>query len=269
VIGDFRDRTALVTGGTMGIGLETALDLAERGARCAVTYKWGTADEDEVYRRFSDRRASKPLIIRADIGNADDTTALMEELRREWERVDIFVNNASVALVVKDVKDYSLKTFSKAMEYTAWPLFAYVNQIREYFGGYPRYVIAMSSRGPDSYAKGYDFVASAKAALETMCRYMSYRFMTRTYGSMSFERGRFGQCRSGIPSVISRNSHASSCATNFTLMQRRFPTASLRCAAACWTACAARYSRWTAVRLSWMTSCVFTTTGNVSVCEAS
>ena len=175
MIGDFRDRTALVTGGTMGIGLETALDLAERGARCAVTYKWGTADEDEVYRRFSDRRASKPLIIRADIGNADDTTALMEELRREWERVDIFVNNASVALVVKDVKDYSLKTFSKAMEYTAWPLFAYVNQIREYFGGYPRYVIAMSSRGPDSYAKGYDFVASAKAALETMCRYMSYQ----------------------------------------------------------------------------------------------
>ena len=175
MIGDFRGRTALLTGGTMGIGLETALDLAERGARCAVTYKWGTADEDEVYRRFSDRRASKPLIIRADIGNADDTTTLMEELRREWERVDIFVNNASVALVVKDVKDYSLKAFSKAIEYTAWPLFAYVNQIREYFGRYPRYVIAMSSRGPDSYAKGYDFVASAKAALETMCRYMSYQ----------------------------------------------------------------------------------------------
>ena len=33
----------------------------------------------------------------------------------------------------------------------------------------------MSSRGPDSYAKGYDFVASSKAVLETMCRYMSYR----------------------------------------------------------------------------------------------
>jgi NAD(P)-dependent dehydrogenase (short-subunit alcohol dehydrogenase family) len=175
VIGDFRGRTALITGGTMGIGLETAVALAERGARCAVTYKWGTADEDEVYRRFADKGAPKPLIIRADVGSADDTNVLMEELRREWEQVDIFVSNASVALVVKDVKDYSFKAFSRAMEYTAWPMFAYTSQIRECFGRYPRYVIAMSSRGPDSYAKGYDFVASSKAAMETMCRYMSYR----------------------------------------------------------------------------------------------
>jgi NAD(P)-dependent dehydrogenase (short-subunit alcohol dehydrogenase family) len=172
---DFRGRTALITGGTMGIGLETAVALAERGARCAVTYKWGTADEDEVYRRFADKGAPKPLIIRADVGSADDTNVLMEELRRQWEQVDIFVSNASVALVVKDVKDYSFKAFSKAMEYTAWPMFAYTSQIRECFGRYPRYVIAMSSRGPDSYAKGYDFVASSKAAMETMCRYMSYR----------------------------------------------------------------------------------------------
>src|SRR5262249_4845533 len=159
----------------MGIGLETALALAERGARCAVTYKWGTADEDEVYRRFADKGAPKPLIIRADVGSADDTSALMEELRREWEQVDVFVSNASVALVVKDVEDYSFKAFSKAMEYTAWPMFAYINQIKESFCRYPRYVTAMSSRGPDSYAKGYDFVASSKAAMETMCRYLSYR----------------------------------------------------------------------------------------------
>ena len=159
----------------MGIGLEIALDLARRGARCALTYKWGTADEQDVYRRFEHIGAPKPLILRADVGNAEDTGMLMEELRKHWDRVDIFVSNASVALVVKDLEDYSLKALSKAMEYTAWPLFAYTSRIRECFGRYPRYVVAMSSRGPDSYAKGYDFVAGAKAAMETMCRYMSYR----------------------------------------------------------------------------------------------
>jgi enoyl-[acyl-carrier-protein] reductase (NADH) len=175
MIGDFRGTTALITGGTMGIGLETALDLAGRGARCALTYKWGTADEDEVYRRFADNGASKPLIIRADVGNADDTGLLMYELRKNWERVDIFVSNVSVALVVKDLKDYSFKALSKAIECSAWPMFAYTSQIRESFGRYPRYVVAMSSTGADSYAKGYDFVASSKAVIETLCRYMSYQ----------------------------------------------------------------------------------------------
>jgi enoyl-[acyl-carrier-protein] reductase (NADH) len=159
----------------MGIGLETALDLAARGARCALTYKWGTADENEVYRQFAERGASKPLIIRADAGSPEDTGLLMQDLRKNWERVDIFVSNVSVALVVKDLKDYSFKALSKALESSAWPFFAYTNQIRECFGRYPRYVIGMSSTGPDSYAKGYDMVASSKAVLETLCRYMSYQ----------------------------------------------------------------------------------------------
>jgi enoyl-[acyl-carrier-protein] reductase (NADH) len=54
-------------------------------------------------------------------------------------------------------------------------MFTYTSQIRESFGRYPRYVVAMSSTGADSYAKGYDFVASSKAVIETLCRYMSYQ----------------------------------------------------------------------------------------------
>jgi enoyl-[acyl-carrier-protein] reductase (NADH) len=175
VIGDFHRSTVLVTGGTMGIGLETALDFGQRGAQCAITYKWGTADEDQVYQRFAERGAPKPILIRADVANPDDTGTLMQDLRQRWEHVDIFISNVSVAFVVRDLEDYGLKALSKAIEHSAWPMFAYTSRIRETFGRYPRYVVAMSSRGPDSYAKGYDFAASSKAVLETMCRYMSYR----------------------------------------------------------------------------------------------
>jgi enoyl-[acyl-carrier-protein] reductase (NADH) len=175
VIGDFPGRTALVAGGTMGIGLETALALGARGAQCALTYEWGTLDEDHVYRRFAEKNAAKPIIIRPGVGNTDDTGLLMDALKTHWQQVDIFVSNASVTPVVKDLKDYSLKALSKAIESATWPVFGYISRVRECFGRYPRYVVALSSTGPDSYATGCDIVASSNAAMETMCRYLSYR----------------------------------------------------------------------------------------------
>ena len=175
MISNFRDRSVLVTGGTMGIGLETALAFAQRGAQCALTYKWGTADEEELRRRFDGCGAIRPLIIRADAGNWGDTEMLMDALHRNWDGVDIFISNVSVALMTQEISDYSLKGLSRTIEYSAWPMFAYTERIKETFGRYPRYVVGMSSTGPDHYSRAYDFMAASKAMMETLCRYMSYR----------------------------------------------------------------------------------------------
>ena len=59
------------------------------------------------------------------------------------------------------------------MEYSAWPFVDYTKQIHKLFGRYPRYVIGVSSDGPDNYFAHYEFVAVSKAVMETMCRYLS------------------------------------------------------------------------------------------------
>jgi NAD(P)-dependent dehydrogenase (short-subunit alcohol dehydrogenase family) len=171
---DLRGKTALVTGGTMGIGLETALALAEQGARCAVTYKWGTADEDEVRRRFTAAGAGAPVIVRADAASAEDTAELLTALR-PFGRIDVFVSNVSAALVVEDLDDYTRKDLQRTIDYSAWPLVHYTREIRRVFGRYPRYVVGLSSTGVDHYARGYDFMAASKAVLETLVRYLNYR----------------------------------------------------------------------------------------------
>src|SRR5262249_49181573 len=165
----------LITGGTMGIGLATALAFARQGALCTLTYKWGTANRDEVLEKFRLEDLPAPRIIEADVSRGEDTDALLQDLRSRHDRIEAFISNVSVGLVVQDLADYDMRSLFRSIEYSAWPMFEYPRKIKQVFGRYPRYIVGLSSGGPDHFYKNYDFVAASKAVMETLCRYLNYR----------------------------------------------------------------------------------------------
>jgi NAD(P)-dependent dehydrogenase (short-subunit alcohol dehydrogenase family) len=174
-INDLRGKAVLVTGGTMGIGLATGLAFGREGARCILTHKWGTADEDEVRARFAEIGAPEPLIVQADVASSEDTDALLAAIREEHDAVEAFISNVSFGLVVKDFEEYQKRSLYTSIEYSTWPMVEYTRRIKAVFGRYPRYVVGLSSGGPDAFYKNYDFVAASKAVMETLCRYLNYR----------------------------------------------------------------------------------------------
>jgi NAD(P)-dependent dehydrogenase (short-subunit alcohol dehydrogenase family) len=172
---DLSGKVVLVTGGTMGIGLATGLAYGRAGARAVLTHRWGSADEDEIRARFRDAGAPEPLVLEADASRAEDTERLLERVAEEHDGVHALVSNVAFALRVSGIDEYDRRGLEKSIDYTAWPLVAYVRAIHERFGRYPRYAIGMSSDGPDGFFQNYDFVAMSKAVLETMCRYLNFR----------------------------------------------------------------------------------------------
>ncbi len=159
----------------MGIGLATALTFGRMGARCTLTYKWGSADLDDVRKRFADIGAPEPLILEADVANAGDTAALMAELKKRHDGIHAFISNVSNAVIIGSLDDYKFRGLVKSIEYSAWPLWEYTKTIHDVFGTWPKYVVGMSSTGPDHYSAGYDFMAASKAVMETLVKYLNYR----------------------------------------------------------------------------------------------
>ncbi|HND31703.1 MAG TPA: SDR family oxidoreductase, partial [Myxococcota bacterium] len=121
---DWTNKVVLVTGGTRGIGLETALCFARAGARPVITYRWG-GSEEAALARFSAEALPQPRLLRADVSRESDTQRLMTELKADCDGIDAFLSNVSVASMVKGMEDYKLRALQRSIECTSWPMVAY------------------------------------------------------------------------------------------------------------------------------------------------
>ncbi|MFF4457836.1 oxidoreductase [Streptomyces goshikiensis] len=88
---DQRDRTALVTGASGGLGLETARVLARRGARVILACR-------DVERGIAAaaRVGGRAEVVRLDLGSLASVREAAEQVRDRVDRLDLLVNNAGV-----------------------------------------------------------------------------------------------------------------------------------------------------------------------------
>jgi 3-oxoacyl-[acyl-carrier protein] reductase len=88
-------RTAIVTGGSKGIGLGIAIALAREGADVALTYASDTVGAAEAIRVITDL-GRNATAIQADIGDPEAITRLFQEATDALGPADILVNNAGI-----------------------------------------------------------------------------------------------------------------------------------------------------------------------------
>jgi len=97
----------LVTGGSRGIGAETAVLAAEKGWDVVISYK-SREDKAQAVIKQVEALGQKGLAIKSDVADEAEVIALFEQIDREFGRLDALVNNAGVLETSCKVVDMSV-----------------------------------------------------------------------------------------------------------------------------------------------------------------
>ncbi|SDM54363.1 SDR family NAD(P)-dependent oxidoreductase [Allokutzneria albata] len=169
-------RIALITGGSRGLGRNTALHLARQGVDLVITYRTAAAEAEAVVaeaRQLGRTAVALPLDA-GDSGTfAAFTGAVRDELAHRWGRdtFDFLVNNAGIGRnapfgeVTEDVFDELMNVHLKGVFFLTQallPLLADGGRIVNLSTGLTRFTL-----------NGYSAYASMKGAVEVLTRYLA------------------------------------------------------------------------------------------------
>lgn len=89
------EKAALVTGASRGIGRAIALALAKKGYAVAVNYGGNQAAAEGVKAEI-EAAGGRAIVIQGDVSKAEDVDKVFAEVKKEFGRLDVLVNNAGI-----------------------------------------------------------------------------------------------------------------------------------------------------------------------------
>jgi 3-oxoacyl-[acyl-carrier protein] reductase len=170
-----RNKTALVTGASRGIGRAIASALAAAGARVLAHYGRSVQDVESLVADIRSKEG-RAEAIRADLGTPEGATLLAQEVRSiVGERLDVLVSNAGISKA-GTIKDHTVEDFDNLFATNVRSPFFLVQQLLPVLGEGSN-IIVISSIGAHAVVgkPGLDnssilAYASTKGALETLVK---------------------------------------------------------------------------------------------------
>ena len=93
-----KNRTAIITGSSKGIGAAIAIELARQGCNTVINYNSDREGARKVLRKIKTETGTDAIMVKADVGKYKDVKKLIEKTVNSFKKIDILVNNAGIAI---------------------------------------------------------------------------------------------------------------------------------------------------------------------------
>jgi 3-oxoacyl-[acyl-carrier protein] reductase len=161
-----KDKVAIVTGASKGIGAGIAKALAHAGATVVVNYASGKTDAEQVVADIT-ANGGKAIAIQADMSKSADVKQLFDQAKLAYGRIDILVNNAGVA-IFQMIDDLTEEAFHTQFNLNVLGYLLASQQAAKHFGDEGGSIINISSiLSTDPYLASSVYAAT-KGAVDTL-----------------------------------------------------------------------------------------------------
>ncbi|WP_022698474.1 3-oxoacyl-ACP reductase family protein [Euryhalocaulis caribicus] len=161
-------KSALVTGGSRGIGAAIAHRLAEDGADVAITYARSDAAAEKVADAIR-ALGRKALPIKADSSDPDAVQAAVRQAAQELGGLDILVNNAGI-FEMGVISDLGVEDFDRMVDVNVRAVFAAVQEASGLISDKGRIITIGSVNADTTPLAGMSLYGMSKAAVQALTR---------------------------------------------------------------------------------------------------
>lgn len=162
-----KNKTAIITGSSRGLGKQTAIALAANGANVVINYNSNRAEADSTVHEIISN-GGHAIAIQADVSKKAEVDMLFSETIAHFGQVDIVINNAGI-MITKPLKDFSEEEFDKQFSINVKSVFLMMQMASEKMEQHGR-IINISSSTSRLMMPGYAIYSATKSAVEQMTR---------------------------------------------------------------------------------------------------
>lgn len=166
-----KDKVAVVTGASKGIGAAIAKHLASEGAKVVVNYSSSKEDADRVVKEI-EQTGGKAIAIKANVAIQKDIQHLFAEALKAFGKLDILVNNAGVYQFAP-LEEITSDLFHKMFDLNVLGLILTSQEAVKYFGKSGGSIINISSLASISSPPTSTIYSATKAAVDSITKSLS------------------------------------------------------------------------------------------------
>lgn len=171
-----KNKVALITGSSRGIGRATAIEFAKKGYDVVINYLNGKDEAEEVKQIIENANwGGQTLAIKADVSNEEDVKQMVKVAIERFGKIDVLVNNAGI-VYDRSFEAITVAEFEKTLRVNVIGAFLVSREVSKYMEKGSAIVNVSSTNGTKTISPECLDYNISKVGLQSLTRDLAFQF---------------------------------------------------------------------------------------------